>query len=66
MDDGKQNAFTTIYTTTSETRYSVIEGIERGLSFRFRYRVKNVNGWSEFSDTSYIYASSVPSAPAKP
>jgi hypothetical protein len=37
-----------------------------GITFGFRYRVKNLYGWSAFSPVSYILAASVPITPAKP
>jgi len=44
----------------------VSQGIERGLKYRFKYHVGNVNGWSEFSDISYIFAYSAPEKPPAP
>lgn len=34
--------------------------------FAFRYRAKNVNGWSGYSPISYIQAATVPSPPEPP
>ena len=42
MDDGDEGDFTTILETSQDTSYVVTEGITRGKTYRFRYRVKNV------------------------
>ena len=36
------------------------------MTYGFRYRVKNVYGWSEFSPITYILAADPPSRPPKP
>ena len=41
-------------------------GIQRGNIYRFRYRVRNVNGWSEYSNIAYIEAYSIPEPPPAP
>jgi hypothetical protein len=66
MDDGQQGPFSTIYLTNTRTQYTVTSGIKLGLQYRFRFSVSNVNGVSEFSDVSYIFALSPPSVPPKP
>ena len=38
--------------------------IQKGISYSFRYRVFNVNGWSDFSDVSIVEAADAPSQPA--
>jgi hypothetical protein len=43
--------------------YSVIE---KGKTFAFKVRVANENGWSEFSDLTYIKAAVVPARPLPP
>lgn len=48
----------------SNTYYSV--NITAGLTYRVRYRAKNVNGWSEWSPVGYIQTATVPSAPNAP
>ena len=42
------------------------EDIQQGYSYRFRYRVANTNGFSEYSDTAYIFAFSKPDIPPTP
>jgi hypothetical protein len=66
MDDGEGGDFTTIFTTQQQNTFTVTEGIERGKNYRFRYRVSNINGWSDYSDVSYISAFSIPEAPPAP
>lgn len=66
MDDGMSGPFSSLFVGTSETSYVVSEGIQRGLTYRFKYRIGNVNGWSVFSDTSYIHSYSTPAVPAAP
>lgn len=34
--------------------------------YRFRFRVRNVNGWSSFSPISYIKAATKPERPPAP
>ena len=34
-----------------------------GRTYRFRFRISNIIGWSEFSDTEYILAATVPDRP---
>lgn len=34
--------------------------------FRFRFRAKNINGWSDFSPIQYITAAAVPVRPPAP
>jgi len=40
--------------------------VEKGRTYRFRYRAKNVHGWGPFSDELYVIAASVPAAPPSP
>ena len=37
--------------------------IVKGKTFAFRTRVANTNGWSEFSDTTYVKVAEVPERP---
>lgn len=34
--------------------------VEVSLSYRYKYRARNINGWGNFSDFSYLFAASVP------
>ena len=66
MDDGNQGDFTTILITSTRLTFIVSDQIQKGLQYRFRYRVANVNGWSQYSDASFIFAFSSPDAPPEP
>jgi hypothetical protein len=48
--------------TLSQPDYPIMEG----RYFRFKYRCQNKNGFSEYSDITYVLAASVPSKPAAP
>lgn len=39
---------------------------EEGKTYAFKYRVRNIYGWSDYSATTFILAASVPSQPPKP
>lgn len=66
MDDGNAGEFRVIFSTSEVFTYIMTEGIETGKNYRFRYRVRNVNGWSTFSEIGYITAFSIPSTPPAP
>jgi len=66
MDDGNAGEFSVIFSTSEVFTYIVTDGIERGKIYRFRYRVRNINGWSQFSEIGYITAFSTPSIPPAP
>jgi len=69
MDDGRGGYYKSMvgylapYMTPT---YAVTSGIERGLTYRFRYRANNCKGWGPFSDELYILAAQKPSAPGAP
>jgi hypothetical protein len=42
------------------------QGIIKGYTYRFKYRVKNQIGWSDYSESTYILAANVPSKPPTP
>lgn len=46
-----------------QTSITLTQGIIKGREYRFRYRCKNINGWSEWSDILYVKAAVVPSIP---
>ena len=66
MDDGLAGDFSVIFKTSDVTFFVVTNGIIRGRTYRFRYRVSNVNGWSAYSEIGYITAFSIPSTPLAP
>lgn len=49
-----------------ETTFTIADGVESGDIYRFRYRSLNVNGWSPFSEITYIQAASNPQRPPAP
>jgi hypothetical protein len=66
MDDGRLGEFQTILISYFETEVIITDHIESGYTYRFRYRVANVNGFSEYSDVSYILPFNAPDAPPAP
>ena len=72
MDDGQNGEFVTIpgsgneLVNSMQRYFTISNGIVKGRTYRFKYRVKNQIGWSEFSDETYILAASVPSKPKAP
>jgi hypothetical protein len=67
MDDGKQGPFSLIFQTISTTTlYTIRSGIEQGLQYQFKFRVGNVNGFSEFSDVGYMFSFAAPDTPDAP
>ena len=65
MDDGLGGHFVEVLCSTHETAY-LAEGVTRGRTYRFRYRVRNAAGWSDYSSIAYVTPSSIPEAPPKP
>lgn len=66
MDDGLSGEFSTVFTSYQQTFYTANETIVRGRYYRFRYRVHNVVGASEWSDAAYIQATEAPTKPEAP
>jgi hypothetical protein len=55
------------YTSDSlETTYTKAYNITQGTMYRFRYRCRNVNGWSSYSPITYIAAATIPVRPPAP
>ena len=46
--------------------YTYTRNIKKGETYRARYRVRNLVGWSGFSPIGYLVAASVPDAPPAP
>ena len=65
MDDGKLGEFVSVQTSSFLTDY-LATNVQQGLTYRFRYRVTNVNGFSAYSVVSYIFPFAVPDAPRAP
>jgi hypothetical protein len=54
MDDGKGGEFISLLGNETSrdslaTEFTIAYGLEEGVLYRFRYRARNVNGWSEYS-----------------
>jgi len=74
IDDGKSGAFryvlggnrseNTLATSVFLTAES--DGVEKGLTYRVRYRAINEIGEGPWSDISYVRAATLPAAPASP
>lgn len=66
MDDAA-GEFTNVlgYDVDTLSLSAVVE-VTSGLTYAFKYRVRNMYGWSDFSAITHILAASVPSTPAKP
>ena len=45
---------------------TISKGIVAGKTYQFRYRIKNENGWSQYSEVTAISAAVAPSSPARP
>jgi len=66
MDDGKNGDFKTVIGLDFNSllrSFTITDSILKGHTFRFKYRVKNNIGWTEFSPVTYILAASVPIKP---
>lgn len=71
MDDGQGGDFYSLAggETAGDslaTTYTIGQDIQDGGLYRFRYRARNVNGWSSFSAIAYIRAATVPTRPSSP
>lgn len=68
MDDGQGGDFTTVtgYDAADLSTTHTATGLTKGFSYGFKYACKNENGWSEFSDITYISAADVPAKPDTP
>lgn len=62
MDDGYGGDFVTVTGNPIDNidTNRVITPVTKGLTYRFRYRAKNANGWSDFSDIAHIKAAVQP------
>jgi hypothetical protein len=66
-DDGASGSFTDLYYTTIVLATSYIDtNVEKGVTYRYKYRARNINGWGDFSDVGYLFAADVPSQPSAP
>ena len=66
MDDGSGD-FSDIHGFASDTlALDATIPAEMGKTYSFRYRIKNIYGWSDFSQIGFILAADVPLTPQKP
>jgi hypothetical protein len=66
MDDGLNGEFFTVMGLDVNSllrSFTLTDGIYKGRTYRFKYRVRNDIGWTEFSPVTYILAASVPIKP---
>lgn len=71
IDDGAGGDFTVLTATDAnpvylKLSYTVYDGIQEGVDYRFRYRGRNAVGWGAYSPVSYIRAATVPLKPVAP
>lgn len=69
MDNGKGGDFISLVglnTDNLDTYFTVTSNIQEGVYYRFRYRARNVNGWSGYSPITYIQAATIPIRPPAP
>ena len=69
VDNGMGGDFTSLIgfeSASLETSFTLEENVTSGSIFRFRYRCKNVNGWSEYSPISHVKAATSPERPPRP
>lgn len=67
MDDGLNGVLSSYSGDATNnsltTEFTISNGIVKGRTYRFKYRVLNQIGWSDYSDMTYILAASVPEKP---
>ena len=67
-DAGSGASFTTLVgvASLSQDQYFTQTGLTAGSTYRFRYRVENVHGWSSFSPIAAILSAKAPDEPLAP
>lgn len=65
MDDGLGGSFISKlgYITPQLSQQYTAKNLIKGRMYRFRYRAKNCQGWSQFSPELYAIAAEVPTRP---
>lgn len=71
MDDGQGGDFLALVGQEGAgdslaTLFTVTSGLQEGGLYRFRFRARNVNGWSGWSPIAYLRAASGPGRPGAP
>jgi hypothetical protein len=66
-DDGRSGDFTKLFFTETIIAESYTDlQVETSLIYRYKYRARNINGYSEFSELGYLYAADVPQVSQTP
>lgn len=62
VSDGEFGPFTSVYGDSVDTMILsyVLKNLDRGVTYRLRYRARNVIGWSDYSPIGYLLAAQVP------
>jgi hypothetical protein len=69
MDNGSGGSYTSQVGYSSQylkLYYTATSNITEGSYYRFKYRAKNIVGWSSYSPVAYILAATIPTAPPAP
>jgi hypothetical protein len=70
-DDGQGGDMETLYGSQAATWPTLALHftdfhVLKGVTYRYAYRARNINGWGDFSGVSYLFAAGVPSKPEAP
>ena len=61
-DDGNNGPYTGLYKVNNILADSYIDtNVVKGVTYKYIYRVRNINGWGSFSSPGYLFAADVPS-----
>jgi hypothetical protein len=58
-DGSSENSDTVMY--EGMDRKQIVSGLATGMEYAVKYRVRNTQGWSDYSDVTHVYACSSPS-----
>lgn len=63
-DDGESGDFTRLFEIDTVIASSFTDiTVGKSTTYRYMFRARNSNGWGEFSDPGYLFASSLPQKP---
>jgi len=69
-DDGLGGDFSTLYSQASSQSILALTftdfNVQEGVTYRYKYRARNINGWGAFSGVAYLFAAAKPDQPAAP
>jgi hypothetical protein len=64
-DDGASGDFTRLFMQDTVIASSFTDiSVKESITYRYKYRAHNANGWGDFSEPGYLFAASVPDKPA--